>query len=378
MKTVCSADHCTGCRACEVKCPKNAIRLADTLDKVFAEINEEQCIHCGLCEQVCPNHMQAEKKEPIEWCQGWANKEEIRKTSSSGGIAAAVTQKFIENGGYVCSCYFEKGEFAFHTTNNCKEAQRFAGSKYVKTNPFDVYRNVENLLKKDEKVLFVGLPCQVAGLKNYIPISQQDNLYCIDLICHGTPSVELLKLFLAQHGIDITSLNDIRFRTKGRMGLDVKSIAAEGTIDRYLISFQNALNYTEGCYNCKYACKARVSDITLGDNWGTELINELSTGLSLVLCMTEKGHELLGNADVTLADVNIKKAIAENRPLNCPNTLPPQRDHFFSALKAGANYDKLVFRIFPRQSVRQILKGIGIKLKLYQLKVWYGIIICNR
>ena len=367
MKTVCPAEQCTGCRVCEAKCPKNAIRLIDTLDKVYAEINEDQCIHCGLCERVCPNYNLAQKNEPIEWYQGWANDIDIRKTSSSGGIAAALTLYFIENGGYVCSCYFDKGDFSFHTTNSIEEAHRFAGSKYVKTNPHDAYSKMDELLKKGEKVLFVGLPCQVAALKNFVPKSQQDDLYCIDLICHGAPSAELLKLFLTQHGADIASLDDIKFRTKGRMGLSVKSLAVAGTIDRYMISFLNALNYTEGCYNCKYACKPRVSDITLGDNWGTELPSELVKGLSLILCMTDKGKKLLKDSDVRLVDVNVEKAVAENGQLNRPSDKHENRDVFFSAIKSGANYDRLVLKILPKQCIRQIAKGMAIKLKLYKL-----------
>lgn len=375
MNTVCPAEQCTGCRACEAICPKKSIRLVDTLDKVYAEINEEQCIHCGLCERVCPNHNLVQKNEPIEWHQGWANNKNIRETSSSGGIAAALTKNFIENGGYVCSCYYDKGEYAFHTTNNVDEAHKFAGSKYVKTNPFDAYSSVSKLLKKGEKVLFVGLPCQVAAIKNFVPKNQQDDLYCIDLICHGTPSLKLLKIYLAQHGVDIASLDDIRFRTKGKMGLNVKSVATAGTVDRYLISFLNALNYTEGCYNCKYACKPRVSDITLGDNWGTDLSCELQKGLSLVLCMTEKGQQLLADADVNLVEVNVEKAVAENGQLNHPSVKPVEREEFFTSIKNGANYDRLVLKIFPKQSIRQILKGIAIKMKLYKSRGGYSLII---
>ena len=78
-------------------------------------------------------------------------------------------------------------------------AQKFVGSKYVKSNPIGIYSKIEEHLKAKEKVLFIGLPCQVAGLKNYIKRldkSFQDNLYTVDLICHGTPSPRLLEQFL--------------------------------------------------------------------------------------------------------------------------------------------------------------------------------------
>ena len=366
MKTVCPPNHCTGCRVCEAKCPKRAIKLIDTLDIVQAEIDETTCIKCGLCEKVCPNHNPIKKENPIKWYQGWAIDQELRSTSSSGGIAAAITKSFINQGGYACSCVFEKGEFSFIITNNTAEAKRFAGSKYVKTSPYNAYEEVHRHLTENNKVLFIGLPCQVAALKNYVPKTKQKNLYCVDLICHGTPSQELFNIYLKQHNVKIEQLENISFRSKGKMGLDIEAIAPSGTVDRYLISFLNSLNYTEGCYNCIYACSQRVSDITLGDNWGTDLPEELSKGISLILCMTPKGEELINLAHLNIMSVNKDKALSENGQLTHPSQKPEGRDRFFKKIKIGANYDKTVFILYPRQCLRQILKGLAIKLKLYK------------
>ena len=365
MKSVCQPEKCTGCRACESKCPKNAIRFVDALDSVYAEINESLCIHCALCEKTCPNLTPVQKTDPVEWYQGWANDTDLRASSSSGGIAAAFTQSFIKQGGYVCSCVFDHGKFSFHLTNNLEDAKKFAGSKYVKSDPSAAYKSIEELLTNGEKVLFIGLPCQVAAVKNYVPEQKQDSLYCVDLICHGTPSLELLKLFVTQHGVDLKAVKDLRFRTKGRTGLNVKSFAADGTCDRYMLSFLNHLSLTDGCYDCRYASTPRVADITLGDSWGTELTDELPKGLSVVLCMTEKGRKLLDLADIRLASVNIEKAIAAQGQLVHPPVRPVRRDEFFAAIKDGANCDKMVFKILPKQCVRQLIKGVLIKLKLY-------------
>ena len=34
------------------------------------------------------------------------------------------------------------------------------------------------------------------------------------------------------------------------------------------------IDYTENCYSCRYASQSRVSDISLGDSWGSELSEE--------------------------------------------------------------------------------------------------------
>ena len=188
--------------ACVESCSKSAIQIEDTFDSYNAVINESICINCGLCHKTCPNNRPVIKHKPIEWHEGWAC-DDIRRDASSGGVASAIMKSFIEHGGYVASCLFENGRFSFDVTNSVERTNRFAGSKYVKSNPLGVYKKIKLLLSDNEKVLFLGLPCQVAGLKNYLNLKNDDNLYTIDLICHGSPSPKILNLFLKEKKIII-------------------------------------------------------------------------------------------------------------------------------------------------------------------------------
>ena len=119
-----------------------------------------------MCEKVCPNNNPVDKVQPQKWYQGWVCK--TREQSSSGGAAAGLTQNFIQNGGYVAACLFKDGEFVFDITNDLDYARKFAGSKYVKSNPKNIYSKIHERLKQGDRVLFIGLPCQVAALNNYI------------------------------------------------------------------------------------------------------------------------------------------------------------------------------------------------------------------
>lgn len=49
--------------------------------------------------------------------------------------------------------------------------------------------------------------------------------------------------------------------------------------------------------------KWRAGDLTIGDSWGTEMTSELPKGVSLVLCQTKKGQELLDLMDFNLFNV---------------------------------------------------------------------------
>lgn len=366
MKTVCELNKCAGCMACVDICPKGAIEIKDSLSAYNAEIDEKKCIGCNACHKVCQVNHPASVKDPINWQQGWTENSEMRKECSSGGVATAISKGFLENGGIVCGCTFNEGKFIFEFAENEDELKKFIGSKYVKSNPIGIYKEIKSRLKREEKVLFIGLPCQIAALRNFISADLSDKLYTIDLICHGTPSPKVLDIFLKQYGLTLSSLKDIKFRVKAKFQIygDYKGIITKGVSDRYSIAFLNALTYTENCYSCPYAKTERVSDVTLGDSWGSELaIDEQKNGISLILSQTEKGNELLKMANLRLEEVDIEKAIANNHQLEYPSFKPTGREKFFKGLK-NSNFNFLVFRILPKQCLRQNVKQFLIKTKL--------------
>ena len=241
-------------------------------------------------------------------------------------------------------------------------ARKFAGSKYVKSNPEKIYGKIQSLLKANQKVLFIGLPCQVAAVNQFI--KDKTNLVTADLICHGTPSPYLLKKCLQEYGHDINTLTDINFRIKSlyELNRDGKPIAAFHTMDNYLIAFLHSYDYTENCYSCKFATLDRVSDITLGDSWGTELSGEVKNGVSLILCQSEKGKELIESAGLNLLDVDINNAISHNEQLNKPSKCSKSRDQFFENYNRYNNFGKALVKTAPgivaKEKVKSIVKYI--------------------
>lgn len=354
MKTVCELNKCNGCMACSSICPKQCITIADSINAMNAEIDETVCINCKLCERVCPNITNPEKTKPIEWKQGWADKE-IRTKSTSGGAASAIIRSFIQSGGYVASCLFKDGAFVFELTNDLEVAKEFSGSKYVKSNPEGIYKKIQTQLKKD-KVIFIGLPCQVAAVKNYI--KKQDNLYTIDLICHGTPSIQLLRKYLSERRYDLDSINSIAFRNKTDMGLiiDNKKIEIPRVADHYICTFLEGINYTENCYSCQFASLERVSDITLGDSWGSPLHEEEKNGISLILVQTDKGNELLNQSSLNLKEVDLNNAVRNNHQLSHPSAMTEKRNKFYSYLNKHKSYRIASWFVLPKMLLKQQIK----------------------
>lgn len=366
MKTVCEKDKCTGCMACKDICPKEAITIDNSIRAYNAVIDEVKCIKCNACHNVCQVNHSLPLKNPKEWYQGWASENEIRTKSSSGGVATAIERAFVENGAIVCSCSFKDGEFLFDIVDNVNDIDQFAGSKYVKSNPSGCYKKVKNKLIKGESVLFVGLPCQVAAVKNFVGENNCENLYTVDLICHGSPDLKILQSFLSQYDIDLTKIDEISFRTKTSFQLkeNCKSVGMPGALDKYSIAFLNSICYTDNCYHCQYAKTERVSDITLGDSWGSDLSDfEQKKGISLVLCQSEKGRLLLKNAKLELFPVNVEKAVESNHQLKEPSKKPEKRDYFVGLLEKGVRFNKAVFLCYPKSCFKQFVKACIIKFK---------------
>lgn len=355
---VCDQNMCAGCGLCLKICPVNAIRIDDTLYAQNAVIDSEKCIKCNRCHLSCPQNTPVKANKPIEWYQGWIDNSQDRKQSASGGIAYALAKNVIRKGGFVASCLLKDGVFMFMATQDEEELKNFRGSKYVKSDPASVYKSVKKLLKAGKQVLFIGLPCQVAGIKRFVGEGLAENLITVDLICHGTPSIELLKLFLKQYDIDLKKVNMISFREKQNWSIstDIKTIGPRQIVDRYTLAFLSHLSYTDNCYSCKYASIERVSDITLGDSWGTDLTAEEKEGISLILCQSKKGLSLLRDSDIITKPVDLDNAISKNHQLSRPSVAHKYRGHFFKYLDEGKNFNRAVLLCVPMDCLRQYVK----------------------
>lgn len=301
---------CTGCGACVNKCPQNAIKLyPDKQGFLKPQIDDNRCVNCSLCVDVCPTTMLRTGQETpdtaVKCFAAWAD-DGIRKESSSGGAFTVFAQNILEQNGTVYGVEYTKDFLVQHTgVDKIADLEKLRHSKYVQSNTKTTYVEVQEKLKNNENVLYVGTPCQIAGLKAYLG-EDYEGLLTIDLVCFCVTPITAFQEYLNEcYGID--ELSNVIFRDKYRgWCADGYTIhKKDGTVlhlgidtDLYQKAFHHVLCRNSTCENCRFTSFPRQGDITLGDFWGIELHDPSwndQKGTSLILANTAKGKRFIDN-----------------------------------------------------------------------------------
>lgn len=323
------ADHnlCTGCGACAFKCPKKCISLKENkIGIVLPEIDNTLCVECHSCEKVCPIINAPNPHKSIQAYAAWSNDSEERRTSASGGIAIEAYKYAIQNGYKVIGA--SQNEDFTVTHKICKSLESlapFKNSKYVFSSAYDVFPLIKKELKKFQKIIFIGLPCQVAALRKLF--NDDENLLLIEVVCHGTTPHSYLKqhinMLSQQYGKEAKymSFRDPQSKTETYTFTlydeNGKLFYAKRTKDgdTYQFGYHRAVSYRENCYHCPFAKPERNADITIADYHGLGKCAPAEYGaqnVSLILENTMKGSDFIEKLQ------RHKNIHAESRPLEEP------------------------------------------------------------
>lgn len=363
MQEIIERKKCTGCTACYSACPKNAISMV-TDEEGFKHpvIDQEKCINCGLCKKICPV-LNTLKNESINKCYAAYNLDkQSLKTSSSGGIFELIANSILEENGIVIGAAFDENNKLKHIAVEKKEElQKLKGSKYVQSDLNDIFSYVKENIK-DKKVLFVGTPCQVAGIKAII---KNDNLICIDVVCHGVPSPKLFQKYINELE---TKNNDIvvnyNFREKkygwrtyrNVITFSKKKIGQFQYFNNYMKLFLKDVAIRESCYQCNFKLGNKYSDITLGDFWyieNTKVKLYHKNGVSAVIINTQNGLDIFEKIknNIKYEECNIKDIVQGNEFLKHPISRPKERDTFFNDLESKS-FDELINKYYKIKNIR--------------------------
>ncbi len=346
--------QCTACGACNNICPNNSIdMLEDNEGFLYPHANKKKCLGCGKCEVSCPTlskpRCQNQLKPKIY--AAWSIDDEIHRESSSGGIFTELARSILYEGGYVAGARYNKSHLVEHfIVDNEKDLSVLRQSKYIQSEIGQNFKAIKMLLDEDKSVMFVGTPCQVAGLLSFLGRPYKKLLMC-DLVCHGVNSPLVYRNYLKEleftYGSKVKSIN-FRDKSNGWKHFGTRIIFENNTeyyreqrTEPFYRGFIKNLYLRPSCYECQYKTFPRHSDITLADFWGIEFANKnfyIDNGVSLIMIHSKKGQKYFDNLGSRIfnQEHSLEAALSGNPSIICPSKVAEnKRQDFFDIIGKG-------------------------------------------
>ena len=369
---------CCGCTACVEVCPVHAISMQqDAEGFLYPSVQEEMCISCGRCVKTCAfaNPKVQEKHITTAYVAKHKN-DAVRMNSRSGGVFVAASDWILEQGGSVYGCILDKTLYARHVRAVSKaERDAMCKSKYVQSDMRGVIPQIIDDLKNDRYVLFSGTGCQVGGVIEALSAKKIDTqkLYTLDIVCHGCASPRIFEDYIQYiETKENAKVEAFDFRDKTQCGWD-------GHIETYTINgkkhagvayreiFHTDLCLRPSCYECRYACVERISDLTIADAWGIKTakpdFND-NKGTSMFLVQNAKGEELLQAIKAACEVQELPLAAMMQPNLQRPSKAKGDRAAFWQTYQNGG-IEKIV-EIYGHYPWKKRIKA-AVKSKVRQL-----------
>lgn len=300
-------NNCYGCGICASSCPKRIISIKLNDNGFYEPIiqNEDACISCGICLDVCSyvdNEIAVGSSKPIVCYASWSKDAEIRRICSSGGVGFEIAKHLVNEGYKVVGVKYDatSNRAIHYIAESCDELKVSMGSKYIQSFTVDAFMRID----KKKKYLITGTPCQIDSFRRYIRrFKCEDNFVLMDFFCHGVPSMFLWDKYSKDVQKVIGGIVTVLWRNKTNGWHDSwdLNIQGKGTFmsgrwsqgDLFFKMFLSNSCLGKSCYNhCKYKGMSSSADIRIGDFWGKTYEKD-EKGISAVVAFTEKGKKAL-------------------------------------------------------------------------------------
>uniref|UniRef100_UPI003218045C Coenzyme F420 hydrogenase/dehydrogenase, beta subunit C-terminal domain n=1 Tax=uncultured Draconibacterium sp. TaxID=1573823 RepID=UPI003218045C len=238
--------------------------------------------------------------------ESWATNVNLRNVSSSGGVVSALAtyllDKKVVDG--ILHVGVKENSYLFNElkiSKNANDILRNVGSRYAPALIFDKIKLI--LDSSNEVFAFIGKPCDIAGMKNYLevyPEYRKRVTFFIGIFCAGIPSMNGTKKMIKMAEIDETPIS-LKYRGDGWPGFFEINYKNSPTFKvSYNDSWRAVLGKHVGlrCRICPDGI-GLLADIVAGDAWSTRdgfPDFEEREGKSFVLARTTRGEEIFKEA----------------------------------------------------------------------------------
>jgi len=310
---------CTSCGICMGVCSKGSISFNYGKEVNTPIVNTQTCVNCGLCYEVCPGKgvMLNEKgKEHFggqagidynKYCgywlssyTGYSSEQDIRYHSASGGMVTSFLIWLLEKkviDGAVVVRYKKDNPFEPepYIATTKEEVLCTRGSKYLVLSYDKVVKEIETF---HGKLVVVGLPCQIQGLRNLAEKNRHIREHIIgyfSIYCSLNKTKHSMDYYLEKYRIKKDDVGYFSFRDDGCLGY-MKYVSMDGEVIKkipYLSFWYGTHSFFQNrrCLLCADHY-GELADISFGDI-NIEPYNYDKVGISSMVVRSNVWENLL-------------------------------------------------------------------------------------
>ena len=324
IQLVIETDQCIACGACVAACPDSFTPAFNNYRGAHEVVitSSENCVGCdGMCAKICPSIEvdfiksrralgrpvpSGEPPLPDGWAASvhlsWAPDHRDNQISSSGGVLRSIVAYYLSRKQPVVCLAMDPGENTYKARllDKIEDLEYLPGSIYHSTSFNDAIELIRN---SEEPVVLMAIPCQLAGIAQYIAACEPELAEKIDLVCgiicgwmyshHSLHSI-------ATHKQITEPIENAKYRGGDKIGnLRILTETNEYSYKRanfnklsdmidYRSSFSTDFNRLR-CRLCEDHTNM-LADVVAGDAWLKTKKNEK---ISILISRTEQGETLL-------------------------------------------------------------------------------------
>lgn len=319
---------CNSCGACFAVCKPDAIVFKETVGgNLFPQIDTDKCTYCGLCLKVCQGVSFSDTlfdKMPRDVFRGEsiksylvrAQSEDIFKNSQSGGAVSALLCYALESGlaNAAVTVAMQKGNPPRANACLVRSREEILHSQKSKYSLVPALSALKGLKESDQKIVFVGLPCQIHGLHNLyevVPELKEKIILTIGLFCDRTMTNAAIDYLIKKQNCK-GQVKHLVFRDKQHGGYPGSVYIESEDGKDYVLPPKDRMQIKDfftptRCRLCFDKLNI-FSDISVGDPWGISEADHIN-GESVCVARTDKGANFLQKAKdyLRLREVNYDK-----------------------------------------------------------------------
>ncbi|MEP2530373.1 Coenzyme F420 hydrogenase/dehydrogenase, beta subunit C-terminal domain [Shimia sp.] len=412
ITSVVARNQCTGCGACAGAFPEFIKMVEDATHgrRPLVTRSEAGCQASRDATAVCAgqgsNWTQLRLGDEIDeawgpvraaW-EGWAEDPEIRYRGSSGGAVTGLGLFALETGfaGGVVHVAARQDDLRLNETvisHDRAGLMRGAGSRYAQASPCDALARIK---AGDEKVVFVGKPCDVASVSKAMrhdPELAEKISLTIAIFCAGAPNLVATDALLKSLGVPKgATIRDLRYRGNGWPGLmQATWVGSDGQETK-----SNGIPYGAGWggilqshrrWRCRVCAdhSGAFADISVGDPWHAPPSGNEDAGRSLVVARTARGQafvEAARRSQSIYVETRPRDVIARAQPnLSATNGAVWGRRMAMRMFGLGAPQDrgqKLLAQWWALPMKQKALSVLGTWKRILRDRLWQPVRISGR